>query len=735
METRFSQLDKLKTAYASDTQKKHPPFCDLYLRGMGVAKQGCGAQAYSILSKAMCLDHNADFFDSMIDFNGEDRKLMALIATCKEEMVAFCKSYNENFFTHFNPRDVLRRCSFLIWEKLAQAEQLDVMLFIHRINDCILLMQDRLNNWDKKDDDELVDLNFLSGLVQSDLLRMECIDSNYETVKKFFKNKKIIIDLMIQLNKVNCTEASKNLSLLMNIMKITQDDISREEILLAKKKQSEIEKQKKERTQTEIAQKNQASDNKTRADHNKINKGNRNNTKKENRNNINTENPNPINTHIPEFYKNNKTNQSPETVSSMPSTQSSKKSNPKKKNTKKDRRNKISAPIESNNRSNDNSSVLWTAKSQPSFEEKKENAVRSKDTYIYLSTMEQSFLQNLKSNKNTIKAYFVGGLVRGRILNHDYVPNDYDIVTNASETEIFLAYPAAKKIGDSLYRIMVKECRLEIWKNEQIDQLFVDAQSRDFTINALYADATGLIYDPLMNMGVTNLRSHTLATTKSSELSFNEDPVRLLRLVNLLTQHVDLKMSEGIVSSCNSFSVSLKADTPDNRKKIQSFNSYLNKLFSHGRAYDNLLKLKEMRLLSKLFPEIPEPLWDDPWLLSNLNSIDTAFSYSKIPISVLNNIFLSMLIILEESSQSNITLLEKNIFFKVNFMDFDKGTLETAKSVLAKQRQQYYIAQVEKEKEKPSHTDFSSQSIFSNGNNMSEGSDVSYSSSPSLTKK
>ena len=62
-----------------------------------------------------------------------------------------------------------------------------------------------------------------------------------------------------------------------------------------------------------------------------------------------------------------------------------------------------------------------------------------------------------------------------------------------------------------------------------------DASRRDFTINAIYADIEGRIFDPLN--GISDLRNGIIKFIGSPEQRIKEDYLRILRYFRFFTQY------------------------------------------------------------------------------------------------------------------------------------------------------------------------------------------------------
>ena len=168
-----------------------------------------------------------------------------------------------------------------------------------------------------------------------------------------------------------------------------------------------------------------------------------------------------------------------------------------------------------------------------------------------------SIVSRLSSNKFT--AYLVGGAVRDLILNIE--PKDFDIVTDATPTQIKKIFLSSKIIGRRFQIVHVKQdkkifevstfqsketieenCRVsnskkiiqnkEDFFDRRLSIIKQDAFRRDLSINALY-------YDPLKDKiidftnGIEDLNNKCLRILGSPGNRFREDPVRILRVIRV----------------------------------------------------------------------------------------------------------------------------------------------------------------------------------------------------------
>lgn len=136
------------------------------------------------------------------------------------------------------------------------------------------------------------------------------------------------------------------------------------------------------------------------------------------------------------------------------------------------------------------------------------------------------------------QVYIVGGAVRDALLG---IPSkDFDLVSVLSVQEI---YTLLSDGGYNPHVMGAKQQTLSLFQGtDRMDivsfdgEIKRDALHRDFTLNALYQDVrTGEIKDPLK--GLEDLKTRRLKACGSADERFNEDPLRILRLVRLAIRH------------------------------------------------------------------------------------------------------------------------------------------------------------------------------------------------------
>ena len=141
--------------------------------------------------------------------------------------------------------------------------------------------------------------------------------------------------------------------------------------------------------------------------------------------------------------------------------------------------------------------------------------------------------------KNQFKAYVVGGYVRDYILNRK--TNDYDIATDARPDDIIKIFNNKKiLVNKSFGNVVINDIEITTFRKDEynnsrfpkvtyVDTISEDVKRRDFTINALYMNKNYEIIDSLN--AIEDLNNRIIRTVKDPNISFNEDPLRIIRAI------------------------------------------------------------------------------------------------------------------------------------------------------------------------------------------------------------
>ena len=144
--------------------------------------------------------------------------------------------------------------------------------------------------------------------------------------------------------------------------------------------------------------------------------------------------------------------------------------------------------------------------------------------------------------ENGFSIFEVGGSVRDELLGLEVF--DFDFATDATPEEMIKFLPDTNdtfaKYGCIKYKGEHGRAEITTFRIEEsyddfrhpnkicfVKSLNEDYKRRDFTINAIYKDINGKIYDP--SRGVEDLKNKTLRFIGDPETRIKEDPLRILR--------------------------------------------------------------------------------------------------------------------------------------------------------------------------------------------------------------
>ena len=220
------------------------------------------------------------------------------------------------------------------------------------------------------------------------------------------------------------------------------------------------------------------------------------------------------------------------------------------------------------------------------------------------------------ANKLGVEAYVVGGYVRDMLLG---LPSkDIDVVCVGSG--IRLARAVADYFGSTVAEYanfgtaatVVHGVELEFVgaRKESYDRgsrkpivedgtLRDDLTRRDFTFNALAVALSGPMQGELIDMfnGVRDLDSGMICTPTDPDITFSDDPLRMLRAVRFATRFkfdVYAPVFESIVRNVNRMEI-VSAE----RRRTE-----LNKIMSSPNAVEGIRSLDQCGLLNFLIPEL-----------------------------------------------------------------------------------------------------------------------------------
>ncbi len=234
--------------------------------------------------------------------------------------------------------------------------------------------------------------------------------------------------------------------------------------------------------------------------------------------------------------------------------------------------------------------------------------------------MDQDALKVInRLQRHGFRAYLVGGCVRDMLLGKK--PKDFDVVTNATPSQIRKIFTNSRNIGRRFKIVHVifkggKVIEVSTFRSlpqhrlkgdRKRDSDFImhrdndfgtpveDAARRDFTINALYFDSRNESIIDYVG-GYDDIKSRQIRVIGDPDMSFREDPVRMLRaakfgaLIQFALDPVCLR------------AVRRNKDEMTKASTARMLEEY-NKIFRTGRSSEIFTSLAETGLFRVLFPE------------------------------------------------------------------------------------------------------------------------------------
>ncbi|MCF2875643.1 MULTISPECIES: CCA tRNA nucleotidyltransferase [unclassified Tenacibaculum] len=218
-----------------------------------------------------------------------------------------------------------------------------------------------------------------------------------------------------------------------------------------------------------------------------------------------------------------------------------------------------------------------------------------------------------------LESYVIGGFVRDFILKRGDA-KDIDVVTvgsgielakkvasllpNTPKVQVFKTYGTAMlRYKDTEIEFVGarKESYKEDSRNPEVEEgtLQDDQNRRDFTINALALslnkDTFGLLLDPFG--GITDLESKIIRTPLDPDITYSDDPLRMMRAIRFATQ-LNFTIEKGSLDAITKNASRIDIIT---RERIVV---ELNKILESPKPSIGFLLLEKTNLLQKIMPEL-----------------------------------------------------------------------------------------------------------------------------------
>ena len=285
-----------------------------------------------------------------------------------------------------------------------------------------------------------------------------------------------------------------------------------------------------------------------------------------------------------------------------------------------------------------------------------------------------------------ITARFVGGCVR-KYLSNDEI-DDIDIATTLSSDEIkerfnntiFKVIDTGIKHGtvtlvSKKHKLEITTLRKDIETDgrhaevEYIDDWKLDSERRDFTINAIYLDINGKIFDP--QMGTVDLKNNNVKFIGDPHKRIDEDYLRIIRFIRFKIMYdskIETTTNDAIKQNLIGIKKISKERILEELFKILNLKTFVN---LNESSY-----LKE--IFNLIFPELAN--------LSRLNRLKKILDSAKIDLKLL----LAILLIDKDNNyeyfchkynvsndiQDDLNVLAKNLKLLQNNKDFFNKDIE-----------------------------------------------------------
>jgi poly(A) polymerase len=222
--------------------------------------------------------------------------------------------------------------------------------------------------------------------------------------------------------------------------------------------------------------------------------------------------------------------------------------------------------------------------------------------------------------KEDVKAWVIGGFVRDCLLERDHPEKDIDIVVAGNGIDI--ARKAAKRLGSHLKVSVFKNFGTAMFRYGNYDLEFVgarkesynrnsrkpvveagsledDQKRRDFTINALAISINKETYGDFLDPfeGIKDLKNKIIRTPLDPDITFSDDPLRMMRAVRFAAQ-LSFSIEE---NTYRSMTINAERINIVSRERIID---ELNKIIMCSHPSRGFMLLERSGLLRLILPEL-----------------------------------------------------------------------------------------------------------------------------------
>ncbi len=287
---------------------------------------------------------------------------------------------------------------------------------------------------------------------------------------------------------------------------------------------------------------------------------------------------------------------------------------------------------------------------------------------IYKKTGISKLFEAISDFNDTSEIRYVGGCVR-KILNHEDV-DDIDLAVNLNPNQVkeclqlnnIKFFETGIKHGTITANIGQKNFEITSLREDletdgrhaevkYTKDWLQDSSRRDFTINSIYADKDGNLFDP--NGGAKHLEEGKVIFIGNADKRIQEDYLRILRYVrfflNYSNQPHDLSVQKSIKKNIAGVAKLSKERLMGELKKIILSKNFLQ------LSKDSFL----LEILTIIFPQ-----------LVNLNNLKKINDYSRKIFETKSFVFLISYLIIDDTDNANYFL------FKYNLSNEDKKRIK-----------------------------------------------------------